>query len=165
LNVDGHEVRLTPEEVEIRLEAKPGWSAAQGRAGVVVVSTEITSELRDEGVIRELIHHVQAQRKELDLAYEARIRLHVAAAPAFLAILRRFADTVKSECLVTEIVESPPPGTAPLAQHREPCRRNGRHRGMMPSNDGHAPQAHPRIARQRPRRFSVSRFVGRDDRR
>lgn len=114
LTIDGQEVRLTPDEVEIRLEARPGWSAAQGRAGVVVVSTEITPELRDEGVIRELIHHVQAQRKELNLAYEARIRLHITGPAEFLAILRRLGDVVRAECLATEIIESLPAGVGPL---------------------------------------------------
>ena len=57
---------------------------------------------------------MQAQRKELNLAYEARIRLHLAGPPEFLAIVRRFADTVKSECLATEIVETLPPGAAAL---------------------------------------------------
>jgi isoleucyl-tRNA synthetase len=114
MRVDGQAVDLTPDDVEIRLEAKPGWSAAQGRAGVVVVSTEVTPELRDEGVIRELIHHVQAQRKEMNLAYESRIRLHIAGPPELLAILRRFADVVKSECLTTQIAEGLTAGVAPL---------------------------------------------------
>jgi isoleucyl-tRNA synthetase len=103
LTIDGQTVNLTPEEVEIRLDAKPGWSAAQGKAGVVVLSTEITAELRDEGVIRELIHFVQTARKERNLPYEARIVLKLDGPPEFVAIVRKFEDVIKSECLVSRI--------------------------------------------------------------
>ncbi|MBI5865955.1 MAG: class I tRNA ligase family protein [Planctomycetes bacterium] len=109
LNVGGQTVELTPDEVEIRLEAKPGWAAAQGKSGVVVLSTEISPELREEGVVRELIHFVQAARKEQNLAYEARICLHLECDAAFQAIVTRFEETIKSECLVTTIVFGPPP--------------------------------------------------------
>ncbi len=109
LTVEGQIVELTPEEVEIRLEAKPGWSAAQGRAGVVVVSTELSPELLDEGKIRELIHHIQQARKEQNLAYEARITLIISAADEFLAIVRRFEETLRSECLAATVACTPMP--------------------------------------------------------
>jgi len=108
LRVDGQAVELTPAEVEIRLEARPGWAAAQGRVGVVVLATEITPELRDEGLVREFIHHVQAARKEAGLAYEARIRIHVRAEEEFLALLRRYEPTLAAECLAVEVSHEPP---------------------------------------------------------
>ena len=52
VEVDGQRLLLTHDEARIRLEAKPGWSAAQGRAGVVVVKTELSVELNEEGLIR-----------------------------------------------------------------------------------------------------------------
>jgi isoleucyl-tRNA synthetase len=104
-------VHLTAQEIEIRLEAKPGWSAAQGRGGVVVVKTELSAELRDEGLCRELIHQVQALRKALNLPYEARVTLYAQADEQVLAVLRRFASVVESECLAPTIkTEAPPAG-------------------------------------------------------
>ena len=111
VDLPGGPVTLTEQEVEIRLEAKPGWSAAQGRGGVVVVKTELTDELRDEGLCRELIHQVQALRKVLDLPYEARVRLYAQADERVLDVLRRFAHVVESECLAATIsVQVPPAG-------------------------------------------------------
>ncbi len=104
LSVAGRELNLTRDEVEIRLEARPGWSAAQGRAGVVVVSTDLTPELIEAGLIRELVHQVQSLRKERDLPYEARIRLAIRGSAEFLAILARHERTLRSECLVTEVL-------------------------------------------------------------
>ena len=112
LSVDGQPVALTPAELEIRLEAKPGWSAAQGRAGVVVLSTEVPAELRDEGLINELVHHVQTLRKEQDLPYAARITLFLDAPPEFLALARKFQSVLQSECLVSSLDTQIPPALA-----------------------------------------------------
>ena len=95
--------------VHVRLEARPGWSAAQGRAGVVVVKTELSPELVDEGLIREVIHHVQGIRKDLNLAYEARITLHVQTTEGLRVVMERFADTIRGECLAEEIAFGAPP--------------------------------------------------------
>ncbi len=106
ISVDGDVVVLEAEDVEVRLEAKPGWAAAPGRVGVVVIGTEITEALREEGVVRELIHHVQAARKAADLPYQARIRLAVEGDEELAGIVERHAETIARECLVVEIVAS-----------------------------------------------------------
>ncbi len=103
LSVAGHPVTLTPEQVEIRLSPKPGWSAAQGRAGVVVVNTEVSPQLRDEGLLREVVHHVQAARKDHNLPYHARVGLRLAADEPVAAVVRRMESALKSECLVDRI--------------------------------------------------------------
>jgi isoleucyl-tRNA synthetase len=109
--VGNEAVRLTSAEVQVQLAARPGWSAAQGRAGVVVVKTELTPELVDEGVARELIHHVQALRKDHDLPYEARITLTIDTADDGLKrVAGQFAATIRSECLAEEIEFGPVAG-------------------------------------------------------
>ncbi len=74
---DGREVVLTAEDVQVEVHAREGWTAAQGRVGVIVLHTEITEDLRKEGIANELVHHVQQLRKDLDLRYEQRIDLYV----------------------------------------------------------------------------------------
>jgi isoleucyl-tRNA synthetase len=108
IDVDGQPVSLTSQEVQVRLQAKPGWSAAQGRAGVVVVKTDLTPELKQEGLMRELIHAVQALRKDKDLPYEARITLYVEGPAELREIVQRFESTISHECLTTAIVFGPP---------------------------------------------------------
>jgi len=108
LVIDGTSITLAEDEVLVRLEAKPGWSAAPGRSGVVVVATELTPELIEEGRIRELVHHVQAERKTLDLAYEARIHLSLAAPAALLDAVRRWEPFITSECLVERFTYDAP---------------------------------------------------------
>jgi isoleucyl-tRNA synthetase len=104
--------RLTESEVEVRLAARPGWSAAQGRGGVVVVRTELTPELIEEGLVRELIHHVQALRREHDLPYQQRITLYVETTPELAAIVARHGDVLARECLATAVEPAVPAGAA-----------------------------------------------------
>ena len=110
VTVNGEPVVLTDQEVAVRLEARPGWSATQGRGGVVVVKTELTDELRDEGLCRELIHQVQALRKDQNLPYEARVTLYIQGPDKLRGVVQRFADTIKAECLAQniELTAAPP---------------------------------------------------------
>src|SRR5205814_963707 len=103
LEVNGQTVELTPEDVQVELTAKPGWAAAQGRTAVVVLKTEITDELRQEGLARELVHHVQQIRKELDLKYEQRIELAVVGNATITNVAESFQTYICSETLATRL--------------------------------------------------------------
>src|SRR5690606_14263883 len=67
------EVRLGPEDVEIRLTAKEDFAAAAERGRVLVVDTRLADALVREGLAREAINRIQRARKEMDLPFEARI--------------------------------------------------------------------------------------------
>jgi isoleucyl-tRNA synthetase len=108
MTVAGQAVELTPDDVQITLSAKPGWAAAQGRSSVVVLATEITPELRLEGIARELIHEIQACRSDENLPYEARIKVYVeadaTAGKELLAAIEANRDYVLGETLGTELL-------------------------------------------------------------
>lgn len=70
-------LQLTSEEVEVRLQAKQGWAAAQGPNCVVVLNTEVTDELRREGVAKDLVRTIQNQRKAIACEYTDRIEVGV----------------------------------------------------------------------------------------
>ncbi len=104
LNVDGESVELTGEEVDVRLAPKPGFAAAQGKNMVVVISTEITEELKREGWVRELIRCVQDLRKEQRLAYDARIAVTAKSAnDAIIATIVEFQAAIAKEVLAVSI--------------------------------------------------------------
>ncbi|NOY91994.1 MAG: isoleucine--tRNA ligase [Deltaproteobacteria bacterium] len=85
LDVEGETLELGPEEVEVRLTAKPGFAAAAEGERVLLLDTEITPELKRAGLAREVVNRVQRARKELELAFEARIDLRYQTADAALA--------------------------------------------------------------------------------
>ena len=102
----GHEtIELDSDDIEIRLQAKEGWAAAQGTGCVVVLATELTDELIREGYVRDLVRLVQERRKELDCEYTDRIEVGVIteSTELFTAISEN-EDYVKSETLAVELV-------------------------------------------------------------
>ncbi|HUW83105.1 MAG TPA: isoleucine--tRNA ligase [Phycisphaerae bacterium] len=101
----GEQVDLTQEDVQVTLSAKEGWTAAQGRDAVVVLSTGITQELREEGMTREFVHHVQNARKQRDLDYTDRIHLRTDCSAHFQGIIAKplNKDFIESETLTTDV--------------------------------------------------------------
>jgi len=97
-------VTLDADDLQVRLQAKEGWTAAQGRSAVVVLSTDLTPELIAEGLAREAIHGIQNQRKDMGCEYTDRIRV-VAVTPSreLHAALTAFKDYVERETLTLDL--------------------------------------------------------------
>jgi isoleucyl-tRNA synthetase len=112
LDVNGESVELDNEAVQIALAAKEGWAAAQGKDAVIILATEITDDLRAEGMIREFVHHVQGLRKELDLAYTDRILIGFMSSDEFWTTADHHADYIKTETLAVELVREVLPDSA-----------------------------------------------------
>jgi isoleucyl-tRNA synthetase len=64
IEIGGKRVQLTMDDVEIISEDIPGWLVANEGAITVALDINITEELRQEGVARELINRIQNIRKE-----------------------------------------------------------------------------------------------------
>ena len=101
-------VPLDTQDLQVRLQALPGWAAAHGAAGVVVLSTELTPDLVREGLVREVIHAVQAARKDRDCQYTDRIRLGlVTESPPLREAIEQFQAELAGETLATRITAAP----------------------------------------------------------
>ncbi len=98
ISVNGHE--LGPEDVLVERSAREGWVLAEGGGLTVALSTELDDELRLEGRVLELIHHVNTMRKDAGLELSDRIVLTL---PASETDLLAHADWIKAEVLATEI--------------------------------------------------------------
>jgi isoleucyl-tRNA synthetase len=100
LVIDGQEVALTAEEVEVRLQAKPGWAAANDKGVVVVLATELTPELVEEGLARDLVRAIQDQRKEMGLEFTDRIAVAIQTENEELRrAANNWTDYIKNEVL------------------------------------------------------------------
>ena len=96
----GGTVVLEPDDVIVRTTAKEGWVAAEGPQAVVVVASQLTPELVAEGLVREVVHAGQSQRKTLALEFTDRIELAFeTSSPELRAALERHLDYVASETL------------------------------------------------------------------
>ncbi|MEE2826294.1 MAG: isoleucine--tRNA ligase [Planctomycetota bacterium] len=110
LSVDNETIELDSEDIQVRLQAKEGWAAAQGQSSVVILATDLTEELVREGMARDAVRLIQDRRKELDLQFTDRIRLWLETENRELhQALSENGDYIASETLATEIqLEAPP---------------------------------------------------------
>ncbi|MEX2026996.1 MAG: DUF5915 domain-containing protein, partial [Pirellulaceae bacterium] len=111
LTLDGQSIELDSEDIQVRLQAKPGWAAAQGAGCVVVLATELTPELIDEGKARDLVRIIQDRRKELNLDFTDRIEVGIVGASAdLLRAIEANRDSISSETLAVKLVFEAFPG-------------------------------------------------------
>ncbi|HET6881204.1 MAG TPA: DUF5915 domain-containing protein, partial [Pirellulales bacterium] len=104
-------VVLDASDIQVRLQAKPGWAAAQGPRAVVVISTELTEDLVIEGIARELVHGIQTLRKERGCEFTDRIAVGVVTESAqVLRAVNDFAGYIQAETLAVELKTSALPG-------------------------------------------------------
>ena len=99
-------IELLPDEIEIRLEAKDRFAAASERGRVVVLDTALTPELARSGFAREAVNRIQRARKEMELAFEARIRLGYSASGELAAALEQHEGKIRGDVLATELSPS-----------------------------------------------------------
>ena len=77
LQVEGQDVELLRDDVEITAENVPGLSVASDGALTVALDITLTDELVQEGIARELVSRIQALRKESGFEVTDRVQLHI----------------------------------------------------------------------------------------
>jgi len=101
---DGESIDLDEAEIEVRLQAKAGWTAAQGQGVVVVLATELTPELLAEGLARDFIRVIQDLRKEQDCEFTDKIDIGLVTESEDLqAAVEHFRDYIAGETLAASI--------------------------------------------------------------
>ncbi|MCA9248886.1 MAG: class I tRNA ligase family protein, partial [Planctomycetales bacterium] len=106
--VDGASVSLDKDDIQVRLQAKEGWAAAQGKGCVVVLATELTDDLVREGLVRDVVRAIQDQRKETGCEFTDRIELGIVAQSADLtAAVKQFSEYIASETLAVSVAANP----------------------------------------------------------
>jgi len=103
LEVEGEDLRLSREELEVALVPKEGFAAASGNAGLVALRTELTPALIEEGQFREVLHRVQNLRKELSLEYTQRVGLSLSGSEHLLAVVREREERLAKEVLAISV--------------------------------------------------------------
>ena len=70
----------------------------------IEISKQLTPELKREGLMREIIRHVQSARKKAGLQVDDRIELNIASSDTEIAqAVDTFADTIKAETLAVKL--------------------------------------------------------------
>jgi isoleucyl-tRNA synthetase len=109
VNVDGVEFEIAPGEAEVRVAPKAGWAVATEGGYTVAVSTELTKELVQEGLAREVVRRVQDLRKKADFRIEDRITTYYRADGKLAEAIAAWSDYIKAETLSEELTTDDPP--------------------------------------------------------
>jgi isoleucyl-tRNA synthetase len=102
----GKVCELSQDDVEIKKLEKSGWAVVTENEQSVGVNTQLTAELENEGLVRELIHKIQLMRKEADFNLVDRIRVSYETVPRLRDAIHDNIDYLKSETLAIDVSES-----------------------------------------------------------
>ena len=97
------EVILEKEDVEIINEDIPGWLVANEGNVTVALEVELTEELLQEGLARELINRIQNMRKDNGLEITDRINIMVAENDKMQAAIEHYGEYIKGQVLADNI--------------------------------------------------------------
>ena len=101
--LEGQEVIVDAEDVEIISEDIPGWLVSNEGNLTVALEVELTDDLRNEGMARELINRIQNIRKESGFEITDRINVFVAPNAETDASIKEYGDYIKTQVLADAI--------------------------------------------------------------
>ena len=104
LSVEGQEVIVEVADVEIISEDIPGWLVSNEGNLTVALEVELTDELRNEGMARELINRIQNMRKDGGLEITDRINVIISDSESIRNAVDGFADYIKTQVLADSLV-------------------------------------------------------------
>ena len=104
--VDGNEIVLAPEDLLIGTVQKEGFQAESDRGITVVLDTNLTDALIEEGFVRELISKIQTMRKDAGFEVMDTIKIYVSGNAKIEAIFAANKDGICSDVLATDIIAS-----------------------------------------------------------
>lgn len=103
LEVEGQKAVVEATDVEIISEDIPGWLVSNEGNLTVALDVELTDELLNEGMARELINRIQNIRKEIGLEITDRINVTLSPDSKVEAALAGFADYIKAQVLADNV--------------------------------------------------------------
>lgn len=103
LTLNGQEIILTPEDVEIISEDIPGWQVANDGKLTVALDITVTDDLRNEGIAREFVNRIQNIRKESGYDVTDKITVQIEDHDFVREAVRRHAAYIGSQTLAISV--------------------------------------------------------------
>ena len=102
--ISGEEVELTKEDLLIDMAQMDGYVSEGDNEATVVLDTNLTEELIEEGFVREIISKIQTMRKEAGFEVMDKIAIYETGSEKITEILTKFGENIKEEVLATDLV-------------------------------------------------------------
>lgn len=104
MNLDGEPFTLSEEHVLITIDSKEGFDVESHAGLFIILDTQLTDELIEEGFVREFISRIQQMRKANDYEMMDHIRIFYTATETLTKAIKNHAEFIKSETLADELV-------------------------------------------------------------
>ena len=98
------EVVLSKEDLLIEMTQMEGYVTQSDNNITVVLDTNLTPELIEEGFVREIISKIQTMRKDAGFEVMDKIRVYAKDNDKIVDIMKNHGDEIKSEVLAEDIV-------------------------------------------------------------
>ncbi|HAH56340.1 MAG TPA: isoleucine--tRNA ligase, partial [Flavobacterium sp.] len=102
--ISGNSIILTAEDVEISSQDIEGWLVANSNGITVALDITISSELKQEGIARELVNRIQNLRKDSGFEVTDKIKVHLQKNPELENAVQANEIYIKSETLTETLV-------------------------------------------------------------
>ena len=105
-DVNGTMVELTREDLLIEMTQKEGYISQEDGGYTVVLDTNLTPELIEEGFVYELISKIQTMRKDSGFEVTDRIRVAISDNEKLTQILRSNEKAIADKVLAVEVLDN-----------------------------------------------------------
>ena len=116
VEIDGY--TLAPEEVLVSGSDGEGYSVASEGGYVVAITTDVTPELKLEGLARELVHRIQSMRRSAGFDIADYIVTYYQGGPELDDVMATHGDYVRQETLSGRLLNDRPARGAYTETHR-----------------------------------------------
>ena len=110
LDVNGQEITLFREDLLIESAQMEGYVSENDNGITVVLDTNLSEELLEEGFVREIISKVQTMRKEADFEVMDKIQITYEGTEKAEKVFADNADTIGNETLALSVAKAAPAG-------------------------------------------------------
>ena len=110
LDIDGQEITLFKEDLLIDTAQIEGYVSENDNGITVVLDTNLTEELLEEGFVREIISKIQTMRKEAGFEVMDKIRVTYTGSEKAENIFAKYAESISGEVLAEEVTKAEPAG-------------------------------------------------------
>jgi isoleucyl-tRNA synthetase len=105
----------------VALSTTPATASAtvrlvQGETMTVALDVTMTPDLLEEGLARDIVRHVQNQRKEMRLDVSDKVTVYYTAGPKLATAIKRHTAYISKETLAVELSENKPPAESRISE-------------------------------------------------
>ena len=104
IEIDDTQIALNAENLLVTMQGKEGFAfSGEGEIGVVL-DTQITKELKEEGYVREILSKVQNMRKDKGFEVLDKINLYISGNKMLEEVIKQNEEIIKHDTLALKII-------------------------------------------------------------